>query len=160
MLNPRRIGLVSGMVVFALLMMLPHPSGLSAPAWGAAAVAIWMAIWWLTEAVPIPVTALIPLVLFPLVGAGTMREAALPYANPVIFLFMGGFLVALAMQRWDLHRRIALHLLSRVGARQISLIAGFMLVTAGLSMGLSNTAVTLMMPVSYTHLPLPPRCSV
>lgn len=145
MLNSRRIGLVSGMVVFALMMMIPHPSGLSAPAWGAAAVAIWMAIWWLTEAVPIPVTALIPLVLFPLVGAGTMREAALPYANPVIFLFMGGFLVALAMQRWDLHRRIALHILSRVGARQISLIAGFMLVTAGLSMGISNTAVTLMM---------------
>jgi len=124
---------------------MPPPADLSVAAWRTAGVAIWMAIWWLSEAVPIPVTALVPLAMFPLLGAGTMRETAAPYANPVIFLFMGGFLIALAMERWNLHRRIALVVLTSVGSRPTRLIGGFMAATAFLSMWVSNTAVALMM---------------
>ena len=145
MSTTRRIGLTAGVLAFAILALAPPPAGLAPAAWRTAAVAAWMAIWWLTEAVPIPVTALLPLVLFPLVGAGDVREAAAPYANPIIFLFMGGFLIALAMERCDLHRRVALHLLARVGSRPAPLIGGFMVATAFLSMWVSNTAVTLMM---------------
>ncbi|MCG8467910.1 MAG: DASS family sodium-coupled anion symporter [Gemmatimonadetes bacterium] len=145
MTRSNRIGRLAGVLIFVVILLLPAPEGLTAAAWRTAAVAAWMATWWLSEAVPIPVTALVPLALLPLMGAGGIRDVAAPYANPVIFLFMGGFLVALAMERSDLHRRIALFVLSRVGARQTHLIGGFMAATAFLSMWVSNTAVTLMM---------------
>ncbi len=109
------------------------------------AVAVWMAIWWLTEAIEIPATALIPLVVLPLAGVGTMREVAAPYAHDLIFLFMGGFVLSLSMQRWELHRRIALVTLSIVGTNPSRIVAGFMMITAGLSMWLSNTATAIMM---------------
>ncbi|MCA9290240.1 MAG: DASS family sodium-coupled anion symporter [Phycisphaerales bacterium] len=105
----------------------------------------WMATWWLTEAVPISATALLPLVLAPLLGAGTMARAAAPFADPVIFLFMGGFILALSMQRWGLDRRIALVTLGLVGTRPSAIIAGFMLPTAVMSMFVSNTATAAMM---------------
>lgn len=145
MMSSSRLGLIAGILLFAVLVALPAPSGMTPAAWRTAAVAVWMATWWLTEAVPIPATALVPLALFPLIGAGTMSEVAAPYANPVIFLFMGGFLIALAMERWDLHRRIALYVLASVGSRPTRLIGGFMFATAFLSMWVSNTAVALMM---------------
>jgi sodium-dependent dicarboxylate transporter 2/3/5 len=145
MTTPRRIGLLAGPALLALMLALPTPEGLDAPAWRTAAVGILMAVWWLTEAIPIPATALVPLVLFPLVGAGSIREAAAPFANPIIYLFLGGFLIALAMQRWGLHRRIALNILSRVGSRPHALIGGFMGATAFLSMWVSNSAVALLM---------------
>lgn len=145
MSTTRRVGLVVGVLAFAVLAIMPAPAGLSAAGWRTAALATWMAIWWLTEAVPIPATALLPLVVLPLVNAGSMSQVAAPYANPVIFLFMGGFLIALAMARWNLHRRLALHLVSRVGSRPSRLVGGFMFATAFLSMWVSNTAVTLMM---------------
>ena len=110
-----------------------------------AAVGVWMAVWWLTEAIEIPVTALLPLALFPVLGARSMREAAAPYANELIFLFMGGFIVSLSMQRWGLHRRIALSTLTVVGTNPSRIVAGFMATTAGLSMWLSNSATTMMM---------------
>jgi sodium-dependent dicarboxylate transporter 2/3/5 len=114
-----------------------------------------MAAFWLSEAIPIPATSLIPILAFPLVGAGSVAEATSPYANPVIFLFLGGFLIALAMERWDLHRRIALTILSRVGSRPTSVIGGLMLVTAFLSMWVSNTAVALMMlPIGLSVIDL------
>jgi len=110
-------GLIGGLLLFGILLAIPAPPGLSPAGWHTAAVGLLMATWWITEAIPIPATSLLPLVLFPLLGAGSIDEAARPYANPLIFLFMGGFLIALAMQRWDLHRRIALSIIQAVGTR-------------------------------------------
>jgi len=110
-----------------------------------AAVALWMAVWWLSEAIPVYATALLPLVALPLLGAASMKAAAAPYAHELIFLFMGGFLIALAMERWGLHRRVALATLRIVGDQPTHVIGGFMLVSAGLSMWVSNTATAIML---------------
>jgi sodium-dependent dicarboxylate transporter 2/3/5 len=104
-----------------------------------------MAVWWMTEAIPIPATALLPLVLFPVLGIADERAAAAPYANPLIFLFLGGFLIAIAMERWQLHRRLALNIIRILGTRPHALVAGFTVAGAFLSMWVSNTATTLMM---------------
>jgi len=119
------------------------------------AVMAWMAIWWLTEAIDIAATALLPLVLFPLAGIADMRTAAGPYANPLIFLFMGGFLIALAMQRCGLAERLALLILRLAGSRATSVIGGFMLASALLSMFVSNTATTaIMLPIALSVVAL------
>jgi len=110
-----------------------------------AAVALLMAIWWITEAIPLAVTALLPVVLFPALGIMSGKTVAPIYFNHIIFLFLGGFMVALAMQRWELHRRIALRILLLFGTSPRSLLAGFMVATAFLSMWISNTATTMMM---------------
>jgi solute carrier family 13 (sodium-dependent dicarboxylate transporter), member 2/3/5 len=116
-----------------------------------AGVAVWMAIWWMTEAIEIPATALLPLALFPLLQARTIDEAAEPYASPLIFLFLGGFLLALAMQRWGLERRIALLALRLVGTRPRQVVGGIMAMTALFSMWVSNTAtVAMMLPVALS----------
>jgi solute carrier family 13 (sodium-dependent dicarboxylate transporter), member 2/3/5 len=128
---------------------------MSLPAWRTTAVAALMAVWWVTEAIPIPATALVPLVLFPVIGVRPIGEVAPAYANPVIFLFMGGFVLALAMERCDLHRRIALRVVRFVGMKPHLLILGFMVATAFLSMWVSNTATTVMMlpiALSVVHL--------
>jgi sodium-dependent dicarboxylate transporter 2/3/5 len=120
-----------------------------------AAAAVLMAIWWITEAIPIPATALCPLLLFPLLDAGSVRETAAPYAHPLIFLFMGGFMLALAMQRCNLHRRIALRIIGSRGTRPTSLVAGFMIAAAFLSMWVSNTATAMMMlPIGLSVIEL------
>jgi len=114
-----------------------------------------MATWWLSEAIPIYATALLPLALLPLLGATSMREAAAPYAHPLIFLFLGGFLVARAMERWGLHRRSALLALRIVGERPAAMVGGFMAVSALLSMWVSNTATAIMMlPVAQSVIAL------
>lgn len=110
-----------------------------------AAVMAWMAVWWLSSAIPLPATSLIPFSLFPLLGVLSPNDAAAPYANRVIFLYMGGFMIAKAMERWELHKRIALYTVLILGGKPSMMIAGFMLATAGLSMWLSNTATTVMM---------------
>lgn len=120
-----------------------------------AAVGALMAVWWLSEALPLSVTALLPVVLLPPLGARAIGEATGPYADPVIFLFLGGFILALGMQRWGLHRRIALHTLRVVGTRPRMVIGGLMLATGLISMWVSNTAtVAMMLPigVSVIHL--------
>jgi solute carrier family 13 (sodium-dependent dicarboxylate transporter), member 2/3/5 len=118
-------------------------------------VGAWMAVWWMTEAVPLPVTSLLPLVLFPLLGVTTTDEAAAPYADKNVFLFLGGFLIALAVERWNLHRRLALLTVLAVGTQPRRLIGGIMLATAGLSMWMSNTATTAMMlPIGLSLLAL------
>ncbi len=118
-------------------------------------VTTWMAVWWLTEATHISTTALLPLLLFPLVGSRTLSQAATPYAHPLVFLFLGGFLLALAMQRWKLDRRIALLTLAAVGTRPAAMVAGFMAATAMLSAFVSNTATTAMMlPIALSVLEL------
>lgn len=119
------------------------------------AVMVWMATWWLTEAVELSVTALLPLVLFPALGVASIGEAAAPYANPLIFLFLGGFLLAISMQRWGLGKRIALMTLRVVGTRPTFMIAGFMLITAVLSAFVSNTATAAMMlPIAISVIEL------
>ncbi len=141
----QRIGLVGGAVGFLLLLMVPGPEALPVEGWRTAAVAFLMATWWMTEAIPIPATAILPLVLFPALGILTAPDASAPYANQLIFLFMGGFFIAVTMERWGLHKRIALGILARVGSGPHQLVLGFMLATAFLSMWISNTATAAMM---------------
>ncbi len=109
------------------------------------AVALLMALWWVTEVVPLAVTSLLPFVLFPMLGVMNGKEVASNYFNDIIFLFLGGFLFALAMQKWNLHRRIALKLLIVVGNSPARIMLGFMLATSFLSMWISNTATTMLM---------------
>lgn len=120
-----------------------------------AAVAVLMAIWWVGETLPLAVTSLLPIVLLPLTGALGLAETTTAYGNPLVFLFLGGFVLALAMQRWGLHRRIALLTIRAVGTEPRRMIGGFMLATAGLSMWVSNTATTVMMlPIGVSVLAL------
>lgn len=139
------IGFLAGLVAAVLLAFLPQPADLSVEAWRTAAVGILMAIWWMTEAIPIPATALLPLVLFPLLGIAEIRSAAAPYANPLVFLFLGGFVIAIAMERWGLHHRIALRIIHFVGVRPTRIVTGFAIAAAFLSMWVSNTATAMMM---------------
>ena len=141
----RRLGLFGGIAAFVVLIAIGPPEGMPPAAWKVLAVAALMACWWALEALPLAATALVPLVAFPLLDIQPIRPTAASYAHPLIFLFMGGFLVAQAMQRWDLHKRIALTIASRAGSEPTRLIAGFMVATAFLSMWVSNTATTIMM---------------
>ena len=146
-------GLYLGPSLFILLLLLPAPEGLTPAAWKTAAVALFMATWWITEAIPIAATSLLPIVLLPLLGITGIRESTTPYANPLIFLFMGGFIIAIAMQSWNLHRRIALNIISVIGIKPTSIIIGFIIASAFLSMWVSNTATALMMlPIALSVL--------
>jgi len=119
------------------------------------AVLVWMAVWWLTETLDIRVTALLPVVVFPLLGIADIRDTCAPYAHPLVFLYLGGFLIALSMQRWGLGKRIALMTLAVVGTSARSMVGGFMLVTAFLSAFVSNTATTAMMlPIALSVIEL------
>ena len=152
------IGVVAGLLVFAAMLVLPPPAGLDVAAWRVAALGVLMAVWWLTEAAPVAVTALLPIGLLPALGGASLDAAARPYANPLIFLFLGGFVIALAMERWTLHKRIALHILSAAGDRQDRIVGGFMVATAVLSMWVSNTATALiMLPVALSVIDLMPK---
>lgn len=139
------IGFIGGLLLFLLMILSSPPDGLSLAGWRTAAAAILMAAWWVTEVIPISATAMLPLVLFPVLGVGDIDVTATPYANPMIFLFLGGFIIAIAMQRWDLHRRIALNIIALIGSKPRSIIAGFMVSSAFMSMWVSNTAATMMM---------------
>lgn len=116
-----------------------------------AGLACWMAIWWLGESIPIYATAMLPLAVLPLSGASTMKQTALGYAHPLIFLFIGGFMLALTLERWQLHKRFALTVLRTIGTSPAKLVAGFMFVCAVLSMWITNTATTLvMLPIALS----------
>ncbi len=141
----RLIGLLLGPVAAMAVLASPAPEGLSQQGWWTAAVGLWMAIWWMTEALPLAVTAMLPLIVFPLLGVGSMEETAPSYAHPLIFLFLGGFMMARAMHVWHLDRRLALVVLRYAGSSPRSVIAGIMAVTAFLSMWVSNTATTMVM---------------
>ncbi|MCH8348184.1 MAG: DASS family sodium-coupled anion symporter [Proteobacteria bacterium] len=141
----QNIGFFLGPVLAALVLVLPPAEGISLEAWRVIAMALWMATWWSTEAIPVPATSLIPLIFLPLFGITSPDQAARPYGDDVIFLLLGGFIIAMAMQRWNLHKRIALNILARVGGHPAALIGGFMAAAALLSMWISNTATTLMM---------------
>jgi sodium-dependent dicarboxylate transporter 2/3/5 len=121
------------------------PFEIASSANAALASTLWIATWWVTEAIPIPVTSLLPVVLFPLTGVVGVSGATAPYADPVVFLLLGGFLLALGIERWDLHRRIALAVVGFVGVQSDRLLLGFMLATAFLSMWISNSATAMLM---------------
>jgi len=147
----RALGVGLALLVYVVL----AGAELSADARVVAAVAILMATWWVTEAIPLSATALLPIILLPSLTELTIDDATVPYANPIVFLFLGGFLIAIAMQKWDLHRRIALLTLRRVGTHPRRIILGMMISTAFLSMWVSNTATTLMMlPIAISVLAL------
>ena len=139
------VGFIAGLLLFGAIALLPPPGTMSLTAWRVVAVAVLMATWWVSEALPIVVTALLPLVLFPLLGIATIDASARPYANPVIFLFMGGFLIAAGWQRTGLHLRMALRIVQVGGMGRRRLIGSFMLATAFISMWVSNTATTAML---------------
>ena len=140
------IGRILGPSVFAMMFAVEGVQEvMPSEAWRVAAVGLWMAIWWATEAIPVPVTAFLPLVVFEPLGISSLRDAAAPYANPTIYLFLGGFMLALAIERWNLHRRISLAILDSTGTDGRRLIGGFMFVAAMLSMWMTNTSTTMML---------------
>lgn len=138
-------GLITGPLLFTIFMFFQPEGVLNENAWKVIGAALWMVVWWITEAAPIPVTALLPIILFPLTGVFTIDEATAPYANKIIFLFMGGFMLGLGMERHNLHKRIALTLIKKTGTNPNGIILGFMLTTAFISMWISNTATAVMM---------------
>ncbi|MBC8757647.1 DASS family sodium-coupled anion symporter [Kordia sp. YSTF-M3] len=143
-LTKQHIGLVLGPTLFIIITQFFHPEGLSATANAILASAVWVAIWWITEAIPIAVTALLPIVLFPLSGGLTLKETTASYGHKYIFLFIGGFILAIAIEKWKLHKRIALTIIKLVGTNVVNIILGFMIATAFLSMWISNTATAVM----------------
>ena len=162
--SPQEVGLwVGPLAAFLVYAWLPsgylgidgQPAELGDPGRATLAMLVWMAVWWLTEAIDIPATALLPVALFPLLGVADIRAAAAPYASQLIFLFLGGFLMAQAMQQWGLDRRFALVVLRWVGTRPSAMVAGFMGVTAVLSAFVSNTATAAMMlPIALSVVAL------
>ena len=139
------IGLLTGIIILIIFCIIEEKNGLSRPAWITAGIAIMMTIWWITEAVPIYVTGVLPLILFPLLGVFDVKEIANSYAHPLVLLFLGGFIIASAMEASGLHKRIAIKILSFSGTSPSKIIAGFMITTSLLSMWVSNTASTIMM---------------
>ena len=144
-INTKNIGLVSGPLSFILVINFFHPEGLTLEANAILASTVWMAIWWITEAIPISVTALLPIILFPLSGGLELSETTASFGHKYVFLYLGGFIIAIAMQKWNLHKRIALNIISFIGTDVIKIILGFMVATAFLSMWISNTATAVMM---------------
>lgn len=140
-----RIGLVLGLALFLLLLLMPTPAGMNPEAQRVAAVAVLMATWWISEAIAIALTSLLPLALFPVLGIMASDRVAPYYTDHTIFLYFGGFIVALTIQKWNLHKRIALHTISLIGTDPARLMLGFMIATAFLSMWMSNTACAMMM---------------
>lgn len=141
----QRFGLALGPLAAALIGLFLSPEGLSREGVLVAAVGAWMAIWWATEAVPVAITAFLPMIVLPLLGVAPIGEITSPYAHPIIYLFFGGFVVALAIERCGLHRRIALGVFRMVGTDARALVGGFMLAAAIVSMWISNTSTTLML---------------
>lgn len=141
----KKTGLFAGLLFFILILLVPEQWNLEPASKRMLACAILMATWWLTEALPLAATALIPLILFPLLSIASTKEIAPSYGDPNIFLFMGGFMIAMAMQKHNLHKRIALSIIHLVGSSPKRIILGFMVATAFLSMWISNTATAMMM---------------
>ena len=144
-------GLIIGLLVFAGFLLSEPMAGMSRAAWVTAGVTILMALWWTTEALPLAATALVPITILPVCGAGELEKVGGGYGNSTVFLILGGFLIALAMERWDLHKRIAYSIVVRAGGQPRLLVLGMMGATAFVSMWTSNTATTLMMiPVALS----------
>ena len=134
-----------GPLLFMIVLLFVNPQGMGEPARAVLASACWIAAWWITEAIPIAATSLLPIILFPLTGGLDIEAATIPYGQPLIFLFIGGFMIAIAIEKWNLHKRIAMNIIKAVGTGSSRIILGFMAATALLSMWISNTATALMM---------------
>ncbi len=142
-------GLLAGLALVLAVLVLPAPPGLPLAGWRVLGLGLAMAVWWSTEPVPIALTSILPVLVLPLLGVTSLAEATAPFGNPLVFLFLGGFMLAAAVEQHGLHRRLAWHVLRRAGGDPRRLVAGFLLVTAFLSMWISNTAaVMLMLPVA------------
>ncbi|MTH54938.1 DASS family sodium-coupled anion symporter [Bacillus mangrovi] len=139
------IGLILGPLLFLLSVLFFSPEELSSEGRMVFAITLWVATWWITEAIPIPATSLLPIILLPITSALPMDEVTASYGNPIVFLFLGGFMIALAMEKWNLHKRIALNIISVVGTSTSNIVLGFMIATGFLSMWVSNTAAVMMM---------------
>jgi len=144
-LSPKRIGLFLGLSFLLITIILPVPEDMPASAWHTAGIALLLATWWATQAIPIPITALLPIVLFPALGILTIKESTIPFADPIIFLLMGGFIISIGLSKWNLHRRLSLNILNFIGSKPTAILAGFMGATAFISMWISNSAAALMM---------------
>ena len=142
--NKNILGLILGPLLFLAIMIFVDAEGLSFEAKCILASTAWMAVWWVTECVPISVTALLPIVLFPLTGGMDLATTTAAYGHKLVFLFVGGFLIALAIEKWHLHKRLALNIIRVTGSNKSRVILGFMLATAFLSMWISNTATSIM----------------
>ena len=148
-----RWGLWGGLAVFLAMLMLPAPAGMSQPAWHTSAIVVLMAIWWMTQALPLTATALVPFLAFPLLGIMTASDTAGSYYSPILFLVLGGAIIALAIERTGLHRRLALAIVMRGGTTPAAMLFAFMIATAIISLIVSNTATTLiMMPIAVAVL--------
>lgn len=145
MTTSKTISLALGPVAFLLVRLLAWPDGLGDAGNAVLASTVWMAIWWITEAIPIAATALLPIVLFPMTGGLDLQSTTASFGHRLIFLYVGGFLIAIAIEKWNLHRRIALKIIALIGCSPSRVILGFMVATASLSMWISNTATAVMM---------------
>lgn len=141
----KSIFIISGPLLFIILQFLDAPKNMPDSAYSLLAITLWMALWWVTEAVPIAVTALLPIILFPMTGAIDLETTTASYGHKYIFLYMGGFMLAIAIEKWNLHKRIALNIIKIIGTNVSKIILGFMVATAFLSMWISNTATAVMM---------------
>lgn len=141
----KNIFIALGPILFLVLQSIGNPEGMPEAAYDVLCATIWIALWWVTEAVPIAVTALLPIVLFPLTGALDLSTTTASYGHKYIFLYMGGFILAIAIEKWNLHKRMALHIIKLIGTNVKNIILGFMVATAFLSMWISNTATSVMM---------------
>ncbi|WP_136481341.1 SLC13 family permease [Cognatitamlana onchidii] len=145
MKTSKRIGLVLGPLLFILIRLFFAPEGLSEEANAVLGSAVWIAVWWITEAIPIAATALLPIVLFPLSGSLDIGATTASFGHKFVFLYLGGFIIAIALEKWNLHKRIALNIINVIGSNVQNIILGFMMATAFLSMWISNTATSVMM---------------
>ena len=141
----KRLGLVIGPLLFLIILLLTPFEGLSEQGHAVLATTIWIAVWWVTEAIPIAATALLPIVLFPLSGGMNLASTTASFGHKYVFLYLGGFLIAIGIEKWNLHRRIALTIIAFIGSDIRKIILGFMIATAFLSMWISNTATSVMM---------------
>ena len=141
----KKLGLFTGPFLFVIVFFFEPFNGLSGAATAVLASTLWIATWWLSEALPIAATALLPIVLLPLTGGAEIKQTTAAYGDKMLYLFVGGFIIAIAMQKWNLHKRIALFIISKVGTNANGILLGFILATGLLSMWISNTATTLMM---------------
>lgn len=148
----KKIGLFTGPFLFLIVFFFEPFNGLSTEANAVLACTMWVATWWLSEALPIAATALLPIVLLPLTGGASISQTTAAYGDKMLYLFVGGFIIAIAMQRWNLHKRIAIEIIAAVGTNARLIVLGFMLASGLLSMWISNTATTLMMVTIGTAL--------